>query len=137
MISPDSNLQNLTTKDLRSFGLIMAGMICLVFGLLIPWLWNAGFSIFPWLLGGGFGITALLTADSLGPVYRIWMKIGNVLGWINTRLILGLVFYVIMTPFGLIAGLFRDPLQRKQEPTAKSYRSPSETPDKENLRKPY
>ena len=34
----------------------------------------------------------------LRPIYVGWMKFAFVLGWINTRLILGLFFYLILTP---------------------------------------
>ena len=50
------------------------------------------------------------------------MKFAFVLGWINTRLILGIFFYLILTPVGLIMRLFgRDPLHRKLDRKATTY----------------
>jgi len=58
----------------------------------------------------------------LRPIYVGWMKFAFVLGWINTRLILGIFFYLILTPVGLIMRLFgRDPLHRKFDRDATTY----------------
>lgn len=48
----------------------------------------------------------------LGPVHRVWMAFATVLGHVNTRIILTVLFYLVMTPVGLIMRLFRDPLDR-------------------------
>ncbi len=51
------------------------------------------------------------------------MKIGHMLGWVNTRVILGIFFYVLLTPMGLVMRLFRaDPMRRNRDRRAKSYR---------------
>ena len=42
----------------------------------------------------------------LKPVYWVWMIFATILGWLMTRVILILLFYVILTPIGLIARLF-------------------------------
>ena len=58
----------------------------------------------------------------LGPVYRAWMKLAHVLAWINTRILLGVVFFVILTPIRGVMALFRrDPLQRRLDRKATSY----------------
>jgi hypothetical protein len=69
------------------------------------------------LLMGGVMPTAL------APVYRGWMLLAEGLGWVNTRVILGVVFYTVFTPVGLVMRLFqRDPLRRRYEPLAPTYR---------------
>jgi hypothetical protein len=53
------------------------------------------------------------------------MALGAVLGWVNTRVILGLIFFGLITPMGLafrLAG--RDPMQRAFDPKATTYRVP-------------
>jgi hypothetical protein len=54
------------------------------------------------------------------------MTIGHALGWVNTRLLLGLVFYGLITPMGLVRRflLGRDPMRRQFEPEADTYRVP-------------
>jgi len=50
----------------------------------------------------------------LDPVYRVWMRLGEVLARINTVIILGITFFVVVTPIGLIKRLTGgDPLDRK------------------------
>ena len=51
------------------------------------------------------------------------LKFGAVAGWINTRIILLLLFYVVLLPVGLVMKVFgADPLRRKTDPTVQSYR---------------
>jgi len=49
----------------------------------------------------GFTIPVILK-----PIYWIWMIFATILGWFMTRLILSLLFYVVITPIGLISRLF-------------------------------
>ena len=66
------------------------------------------------------------------------MAIGNVLGWINTRIILGIMYYVLFLPFGLIMQLFaKDPMARKIDKSLKTYRVESTIPTKDHVEKPY
>lgn len=46
----------------------------------------------------------------------IWEKISMVLGWISTRIILSLVFFIFLTPFAILSRIFsKNALQLKQE----------------------
>jgi hypothetical protein len=76
-----------------------------------------GHTILPVLVGGlavtlaGLGLAA---PRGLRPVHRVWMKLADALAWFNTRLLLGLVYYLVMTPIGLLMRLLgRDPLDRR------------------------
>ncbi|MGM0579215.1 MAG: SxtJ family membrane protein [Bacteroidota bacterium] len=45
----------------------------------------------------------------------LWMKLAHILGWINTRILLSLIFYLFLTPIALFSRLFtKDPLRLKQ-----------------------
>ena len=57
--------------------------------------------------GAAFAIAAVVYPKALLPLYRPWMKLAEALGWLNTRIILILVFYLIVTPIGLVMRLFR------------------------------
>lgn len=124
-------------KALRQFGLIMAGMIAVFFGLLIPWIWDFSSPLWAWVVAAVFLLLALAWPRGLAPIYKVWMKIGAVLGWINTRLILGLVFFVIFVPFGLVMRLFKDPMRRSLHQPVDSYRVPSNQPQTKNLTRPF
>jgi hypothetical protein len=68
-------------------------------------------------------VLALAWPRSLTHVYRLWMTVGEVLGWINTRLILGVIFYLLFTPLGVCMRLRgKDPMRRTLSPEAESYR---------------
>ena len=58
----------------------------------------------------------------LKPVYDIWMKFAAVLAWVNTRIILIVMFYLVFTPIGLIMKLFgSDQLGLRMEKEKESY----------------
>ena len=73
--------------------------------------------------GGLLLVLALAWPRSLTHVYRLWMTVGEALGWINTRLILGGIFYLLFTPIGVGMRLRgKDPMRRTLAPEAESYR---------------
>lgn len=129
---------NLAARDLRNFALIMGAMIVLMFGLLIPWLWSSELPTWPWIVAAILGLCGLVLPKSLGPLHRIWMRLGTVLGWINNRLILSLIFYVFVLPTGILMRLVgKDPMARRFEPTAKTYRIVRTPPSSNSMEKPF
>ena len=110
------------TKQLRSFGLIVGG----IFALLGIWpaVWRGQpLRLWSLLLGGLLMALALAWPQRLTQVYRLWMRIGEGLGWINTRLLLGALFYLLFTPVGVYMRLRgKDPMRRTWAPEAESYR---------------
>ena len=109
-------------KQLRSFGLLV-GTIFAVIGLW-PAIWRSQeFRLWALILAGLLIIPALAFPRSLRRVYQAWMAIGTALGWINTRIILSVVFYGLMVPMGLLMRLRgKDPMRRRWQPDAETYR---------------
>ena len=109
-------------KQLRSFGFIVGG----VFALIGVWpLIVRGEPVRTWAVAAAtlLILPAAIYPEVLVPVHRIWMAIGHILGWINTRIILGVVFYGLFAPMGLIMRLFgKDPMRRRLQPAADTYR---------------
>jgi hypothetical protein len=69
-----------------------------------------------------FFISAFIIPNLLKPIYILWMRFALVLSWVNTRLILLIIFYLIFTPIGLAMRLFGiDLLERKSDKNKKSY----------------
>ena len=63
---------------------------------------------------------------------------GGWLGAINTRIILSLMFYLLLTPIALVMKLLgRDPLQRRPDPAAPSYWRTSRRADREHVTRIY
>lgn len=125
----------ITRAELRTFGLVTAGMVVLCFGFLIPWIWGFAWPIWPWIAAATLAIMALIVPASLRPVYMGWMRFAGILGWINTRIILGLIFFLMFLPFGLVMRLFNDPMRRKLDKSIKTYRVISSSPKHENMEK--
>ena len=66
------------------------------------------------------------------------MYFGLAMSKITTPLIMGLAFYLVIFPTGLLMRIFRsDPLGLRIDPTLKTYRSESEKITKENLERPF
>ena len=110
-------------NELRKFGLVVGG----VFAVLAAWLLlRSDFeSLFGRILGVAavvFLLPAFVFPPALKPLQTGWMFIAHILGWINTRLILGIVFYVFFTIvrfFLLILG--KDPMHRRPDPKLGTY----------------
>ncbi len=101
-------------KELRKFGLTVGGAF-LVLGSISWW---RGHEIPPrvlWTLGTLLVIPGALFPTVLGPVQTAWMKFALVLGHFNTRIILTVLYYLVMTPVGFVMRLFRDPLDRSMK----------------------
>ena len=99
------NTQN-EKKELRQFALIMASMVLLIFAFLLPWIYEWSFSWTPYVIAGVFAFFGLAAPKLLGPVHQIWLKFSHVLGVINSKILLFVIFYFIFTPMGLTAKLF-------------------------------
>jgi hypothetical protein len=115
-----------SVRQWRSFGLLVGG----VFAVLGSWRWALrGESPRPVLLALAVFLIlpALVYPPLLAQPYRAWMALGHALGWINTRIILTIVFYGIFMPIGLVMRAFgRDPMRRRFDPGAASYRQERE-----------
>ncbi len=125
-------------KTLVAFGLLTGGLVAALFGLLFPWLRERPFPLWPWIAAGVLVVPALAAPTVLAPAYRAWMAVGSVLGWINTRILLGAVFFLLVTPIAVVMGLAgRDPLRRRFEPRGGTYRVPSARTPRERMEVPF
>jgi hypothetical protein len=52
------------------------------------------------------GVLSLMFESVADIILKGWMKIAEVLGFINTRILLSLIFFVFLTPFALLQKLF-------------------------------
>ncbi len=102
-------------KQERQFGLVFAIFFTIV-ALWPLWpLWPRPAPSIYWLIAAttslGFG---LLWPRALAPLNRVWLAIGHVLGWINSKIILGFIFFLVVTPTALVMkALGRDLLSRR------------------------
>jgi hypothetical protein len=110
------------TRELRSFG-VTVGAVFLAIGIW-PVVWS-GQDVRLWAVAVGslLLIAGGLVPSVLAPVHRLWMTLGHWMGWVNTRIILGIFFYGILTPMGLAARMMgKDFMRMKSAPGADTYR---------------
>ncbi len=114
--------QAATRKELRQFGLLV-GAVFAVIGL---WplvfrgeplrLWGIG-------LGGLLIVSGAILPHVLAPIHKGWMWVGHVLGWVNTRILLGIVFYGLVTPIGIVFRLMgKDTMRQSFAESGSTYR---------------
>ena len=107
-------------SDLLKFGIIL-GIILLIIAGFLFWKEKEPFQIFL-TIGIALFLTAITIPVILKPVYWIWMIFATILGWIMTRVILSLLFYIIFTPIGLIPRFFgKQFLELKWDKSKESY----------------
>jgi len=109
-------------KDLRSFGLIVGGGFALI--ALWPVVWH-GLPVRMWalIMAVPLLLSALTFPRILRYPFRVWMLIGHCLGWLNQRILMTLMFYAVVTPAAIVMRVSgRDPLQRRFDPAATTYR---------------
>ena len=131
-------IPELDRRGLRDFGLVTGAIFIALFGLFFPWMLEFKIPTWPWILGGVLGTWALVAPATLKRIYRAWMKFGLLLSKITTPIVLGVVFFLVIFPIGLGMRLFgRDPLARRFDDGATTYRVPSTKGPKENMERPF
>ena len=111
---------NATPKEVRKFGIMFS---VLALGLAAFFVYKEN-TLWMFFLGGSvfFILTGLWVYRILKPIYVGWMTFAFALGWVNTRIILGLVFYLVFAPAGLILRLLgKDPLGLRADRQAGTY----------------
>lgn len=111
-----------TTKDLRQFGLLVGGVFAVI------GLWPVVFRSesprwWAMALGSLLIVLGAVVPQSLTQVHAGWMKMGHILGSINTKIILGIIYYLLITPMGLVMRLMgKDSMHRALAKEATTYR---------------
>jgi len=106
----------ISKKQLREFGLLIGFGFPILIGWLLPSIF--GHELRLWTLWLGIpGLILGLTAPRLLKYpYKGWMALGHTLGWINSHIILGLVFILVLQPIAYIMRLSGyDPLRRRRK----------------------
>ena len=99
-------IKNIKSKksDIRKFGITISIILMIIAGFLFL-KEKESYQIFL-TVGTILFMLGILVPAILKPIYWIWMIFATILGWIMTRIILSILFYVILTPIGLISRVF-------------------------------
>ena len=134
----DHIIPELDRKGLRSFGLTTGAVFVVVFGVFFPWILEKNWPLWPWIVAAPLWVLALIHPPALRLIYIGWMHFGLLASRVMTPLILGIVFFLVISPMALVRRhLGRDPLQRALDPNNESYRVQSTTSPREKLEKPF
>ena len=124
----------ISKKILREFGILIGFTFPILIGWILPSLGGHSFRAWTLWISIPSLFLAIFKPDLLFYPYNTWMKLGNILGWLNSRIILGLVFLFILQPIAYIMRIFgHDPLKLKKI-NQKSYRE-KRVNQKVNLKK--
>jgi hypothetical protein len=108
-------------RELRQFATLWVGFFGLIglYFLLVRGSLTAAVAL--WAISV-VGIVGWLVPSFIRPLYVVWMALAMPIGWTVSHLVLLAVFYLIITPIGLIMrACGYDPLERRFDRTAKSY----------------
>ena len=112
----------ISKKKLREFGILIGFVFPIIIGWLIPLIRGHSFINWTLLIGIPALILGIVKPTSLARSYRIWIKIGYIMGWFNSRIVFGIIFLLVLWPMSLFMKLFGyDPL-KLQKNKKSSYR---------------
>jgi hypothetical protein len=116
---------NFSKESLRKFGITMSAAFAI--SALVISLKHRHSPMPVSAISAAFVFAAMIIPSSLKWVYIIWMKFALVLGWVNTRMILCILFYLFFTPIAIGIKIFRiDLLDRALQKDKDSYWKPKE-----------
>ncbi len=134
----ETNIPELNSSALRRFTFVAAGILIGLFGIAVPWIFRYSFPSWPWIVSAGLAFWGVFNPSSLSPAYRAWMEIAAVLGKVNTIALLSAIYVIVIVPAGtLMRWCGYDPLQRKLQAHAGSYRKPAEHHLSHDMEKTY
>ncbi len=108
-----------SNKDIKSFGITIGIILLILSGLLM--FYEKEFYQAIAILSSAFIGLGLILPILLKPIYFVWMVFAAILGWIMTRVILSLVFYLIITPIGLITRIIGEDFLALKKKNLDSY----------------
>ena len=120
-----------TEKDLRTFGLILVPFVA-VFGFVLSHRFGDAVGRAVWIGGGALAAVYLAVPPTRRAIFVGWGRATYPIGFVVSNLLLGFVFYVVVTPIALLLRVLgKDPLERRVDPAASSYwveRQPGDRP---------
>ena len=145
----------LDEKGLRDFGVVTGLVLIGLFGFLFPWLFTDSSFLhrynfwgalnppqtalrWPFMLGGLLIVWSLIAPRSLKGIHYVWMRFGLMMSKVMTPLIMGIVFYLMFAPIGVVMRVMgKDSMARKLDDSVDTYRVISKDNPIKNLERPF
>lgn len=124
-----------TTRDLRQFGIVFGSAFGIVFGAVIPLIRRGHLVTWPWAVAVLFVLLALAAPGALRGFRSLWMKLGERLSAVQSKIVLTIVYYLVVTPLGWIRRLSVKP--RRFDPGAATYRITATPRAPRTLERPF
>ena len=110
-----NDLKNVTAREARKTAIIVASVLVTV----AAFAWYRGRDT-TMIVSAGISVLLVLFGFFVPPAaktfHRIWYRIAFALGWVNSRILLTIIYFLIFVPYGLISRMFgRDPLNIRGE----------------------
>ena len=105
----------ISKKQLRDFGYLIGFGLPLIFGWLIPSIRDHTFRLWTIWVSIPTLMIGIISPRILQKPYQAWMQIGYLLGCVNNRIVLGIVFLLVLMPISFVMRAFGyDPLRVKK-----------------------
>ena len=111
--------KNIKISSNRSFGVVFFLFFLIVS--IFPLLKNEDIKIWAVIIAIIFLILGLLNSSILYPLNKIWFKFGILLGNVVSPIVMGIVFYAVVTPTSIIVRMFGKDLLNLKKNNKKSY----------------
>lgn len=101
----------LSASEGRKFGLTVGIAFLVITGILV---WRDHMRAVPYVgaLGGLLVVAGLAIPTYLGPIQRAWMGLAHLISKVTTPIFMGVVYYVVLSPIGVLMRLFgRNPMR--------------------------
>ena len=106
-------MKNIKTSSNKSFGIVF--FIVFIIISLYPLVYQEDIRIWSLVIAFIFFILALLNSKILTPMNKIWTRFGLFLGYFISPIVMGIIFFFVVTPIGLLMRLFgKDVLNLKK-----------------------
>lgn len=110
----------MSKKDLRNFALIWA--IIAAFFCLISFFREKEIYVYALVIAVLFVLIALIQPELLSSFYKLWLKVGEYIGGIFSKVIMFILFFCLFTPISLVLNLLgKDLINKKLNKQALSY----------------
>ena len=104
----------------RSFGLVFSAFFLII--AVLPLFDGGRMRLWASIVSGLFLAASFVAPGILSPLNRLWTRFGLLLHKIVGPVVLGVMFYAMVTPMGILRRLFgNDPMRLRLEPALKSY----------------
>ena len=101
-------MDDIKVSSNRSFGIVFFIVFLLI--ATYPLLKGNDVRVWSLLISFGFLILGLINSKILSPLNKLWFKFGLILGKIISPLIMGIIFFVVVTPIGIVMRVLKKDL---------------------------